>query len=154
MANIAQVVNVLQSMILTNETDMVLTPTYHVFEMYNVHQNAEFIESECLTDHVKAERECPVPLVDATVSRKDGEMHISLVNTDLKKAKKVLVTFDEAGIKDILSARVLTSKDVHDYNDFGKKDVVKPVAFKDYKLTKEGLEVTLPPCSVAVLAAK
>ena len=49
---------------------------------------------------------------------------------------------------------MLTSKDVHDYNDFGKADVVKPVAFKDYKLTKAGLEVTLPPCSVAVLAAK
>ena len=154
MANIAQVVNVLQAMILTNETEMVLTPTYHVFEMYNVHQNAEFIESECLTPHVKTERKCAVPEVDATVSRKDGQMNISLVNTDLKKAKKVLVTFDEAGVKNILSARVLTSKDVHDYNDFGKADVVKPVAFKDYKLTKAGLEVTLPPCSVVVLAAK
>jgi alpha-N-arabinofuranosidase len=154
MANIAQVVNVLQSMILTNDTQMVLTPTYHVFEMYNVHQDAEFIDSEVLTGHVKTERECAVPEVDATVSRKDGQMHISLVNTDLKKAKKVLVTFDDAGVKNILSARVLTSKDVHDYNDFGKADVVKPVAFKDYKLTKDGLEVTLPPCSVAVLAAK
>ena len=154
MANIAQVVNVLQSMILTNETEMVLTPTYHVFEMYNVHQDAEFIDSDVLTDHVKTERECAVPVVDATVSRKDGEMHISLVNTDLKKAKKVLVTFDEAGVKNIRSARVLTSKDVHDYNDFGSADVVKPVAFKDYKLTKAGLEVTLPPCSVVVMAAK
>ena len=93
-------------------------------------------------------------MVDATVSRKDGEMHISLVNTDLKKAKKVLVTFDEAGVKNILSARVLTSKDVHDYNDFGKANVVAPAAFKEYKLTKAGLEVTLPPCSVVAIAAK
>ncbi len=133
MANIAQVVNVLQAMILTDETRMVLTPTYHVFEMYNVHQDAEYVESEVLTGHVKTERQCAVPEVDATVSRKDGETHISLVNTDLKKAKKVLVTFDGAGIKKISEARVLTSKDVRDYNDFDKADVVKPVAFKDYR---------------------
>ena len=43
MANIAQIVNVLQSMILTNNDKMVLTPTYHLFKMYNVHQNATFI---------------------------------------------------------------------------------------------------------------
>ena len=154
MANIAQVVNVLQSMILTNDTGMVLTPTYHVFEMYNVHQNAEFIESDVVTPRIKTERKLSVPEVDATVSRKDGEMHISLVNTDLKKAKKVLVTFDEAGVKNILSARVLTSKDVHDHNDFDKPEVVKPAAFKDYKLTNAGLEVTLPPCCVVAIAAK
>ena len=154
MANIAQVVNVLQAMILTNETEMVLTPTYHVFEMYNVHQNAEFIESDVLTNRVKTERKLSVPEVDATVSRKDGEMHISLVNTDLKKAKKVLVAFDEAGVSKVLSARVLTSGDVHDYNDFDKPEVVKPAAFKDYKLTKSGLEVTLPPCSVVAVAAR
>ena len=81
-------------------------------------------------------------------------MNLSLVNTDLKKAKKVTVTFDGDGVSKILSARVLTSKDVHDYNDFGKADVVKPVAFKDFKLTKAGLEVTLPPCSVVAIAAK
>ena len=64
------------------------------------------------------------------------------------------MTFDGAGIKKVDAARVLTSKDVHDYNDFDKADVVKPVAFKDYKLTKAGLEVTLPPCSVVSIAAK
>lgn len=107
-----------------------------------------------MTPHIKTDRKLSVPEVDATVSRKDGQMHISLVNTDLKKAKKVLVSFDEAGVKDILSARVLTSKDVRDYNDFSSPEVVKPVAFKDCKVTKAGLEVTLPPCSVVAIAAK
>lgn len=156
MANIAQVVNVLQAMILTNETEMVLTPTYHVFEMYNVHQNAEYLETECVTPRIKSSRGTTVPEVDATASRKDGDMHISLVNTDLKKSKKVLVAFDSAGaVSKVLSARVLTSKDVHDYNDFGAKaETVKPVEFKDYKVTKQGIEVTLPPCSVVAIAAK
>lgn len=155
MANIAQVVNVLQAMILTNETEMVLTPTYHVFEMYNVHQDAEYLATDCITKYVKSDRKCPVPEVDATASRKDGKMHISLVNTDLKKAKKVLVTFDnEKAVSSIAAARVLTSKDVHDYNDFSHKNTVEPMAFKDYKLTKSGLEVTLPPCSIAVFEAE
>ena len=155
MANIAQVVNVLQSMILTNETEMVLTPTYHVFEMYNVHQNAEYLASDCLTSKTECDRKVAVPEVDVTASRKDGVMNISLVNTDLKKSAKVLVTFDNAkAVSQIVSARVLTSKDARDCNDFGSADKVAPAAFKDYKMTKSGIELTLPPCSVVAIAAK
>lgn len=156
MANIAQVVNVLQAMILTNETEMVLTPTYHVFEMYNVHQNAEFLESDCITNKVpNKELKKSVPEVDVTASRKDGKTHISLVNTDLKKSKTTLISFDNPkAVAKVISARVLTSKDVRDHNDFGKADVVKPVAFKDYKITKAGIEVVLPPCSVVALEAE
>ena len=154
MANIAQVVNVLQAMILTNDTQMVLTPTYHVFEMYNVHQNAEYLSSDIITSKQACDRAIAVPEVDVTASRKDGNMNISLVNTDLKKSKKVLVSFDDAkAISKVVSARVLTSKDVRDYNDFEKPQVVSPVAFKDYKFTKAGLEVTLPPCSVVAISA-
>ena len=156
MCNIAQVVNVLQSMILTNDTDMVLTPTYHVFEMYNVHQNAEFVATDCETPLVKGSfRDVPVPVIDATASRKDGKLHLELVNTDLKKSKTVLVEFDnEKAVRKIGSARVLTSKNVGDYNDFAKKDLVAPKAFSDYKLTKKGLEVTLPPCSIVAFEAE
>ena len=156
MANIAQVANVLQAMILTNDTQMVLTPTYHVFEMYNVHQDAEYLDTECITPRIKTTRTNSVPEVDATASRKDGRMNISLVNTDLKKSKTVLVEFDQSGaVSKVLSARVLTSKDVRDYNDFGKKSQnVKPVAFKEYKIVPAGIEVTLPPCSVVARAAQ
>ena len=155
MANIAQVVNVLQAMILTNEKEMVLTPTYHVFEMYNVHQDAEYLASDCLTPKMACDRKVDVPQVDVTASRKDGKMNISLVNTDLKKQMKVLVAFDNPkAVSEILSARVLTSKDARDYNDFGSADKVAPAQFKSWKLTKAGLEVTLPPCSVVAISAK
>lgn len=155
MANIAQVVNVLQAMILTNETEMVLTPTYHVFEMYNVHQDAEYLASDIITPKTKCDRAIDVPVVDITASKKDGELHLSLVNTDLKNSKKVLVTFDDPkSVSKILSARVLSSKDVRDYNDFGSADKVSPKAFSDYKLTKQGLEVVLPPVSVVAVSAK
>lgn len=154
MANIAQVVNVLQAMILTNETEMVLTPTYHVFEMYNVHQDAEYLASDIITPKTKCDRAIDVPVVDITASKKDGELHLSLVNTDLKNSKKVLVTFDDPkSVSKILSARVLSSKDVRDYNDFGSADKVAPKAFSDYKLTKQGLELVLPPVSVVAVSA-
>ena len=154
MANIAQVVNVLQAMILTNETEMVLTPTYHVFEMYNVHQDAEYLASDIITPKTKCDRAIDVPVVDITASKKDGELHLSLVNTDLKNSKKVLVTFDDPkSVSKILSARVLCSKDVRDYNDFGSADKVAPKAFSDYKLTKQGLELVLPPVSVVAVSA-
>ena len=155
MANIAQVVNVLQAMILTNETEMVLTPTYHVFEMYNVHQDAEYLASDIITPKTECDRAIDVPVVDITASKKDGELHLSLVNTDLKNSKKVLVTFDDPkSVSKILSARVLSSKDVRDYNDFGSADKVAPKAFSDYKLTKQGLELVLPPVSVVAVSAK
>ena len=156
MCNIAQIVNVLQSMILTNDTDMVLTPTYHVFEMYNVHQDAEYLATECDTPLVKGDfRGVPVPVVDATASRKDGKIHFDLVNTNLKEAKTVLVAFDDANaIKKIGSARILTSKKVQDCNDFDNKNVVAPKPFSDYKLTKKGVEVTLPPCSIVAFEAE
>ena len=150
MCNIAQVVNVLQSMILTNETDMVLTPTYHIFEMYNVHQNAEYLPVDVATPLVKGRfHGVPVPEIDATASMNEGKVHFDLVNTSLKSTRTVLVQFDDAkAAGKVKSARILTSAKVQDYNDFDHKDTVAPKAFKDYKVTKAGIEVTLPPCSV------
>ena len=156
MANIAQVVNVLQSMILTNETQMVLTPTYYVFKMYNVHQNAEYLETDVKSGSTAADfKSASVPAVDVTASRKDGETHISFVNTLLDKPQTVSVSFNaQDAVSNVLSAEILTSKDVHDHNDFGSPDVVKPAAFKDYKLSKGTLTVTLPPFSVMTIALR
>ena len=65
MANIAQVANVLQSMVLTRGNEMVLTPTYYVFKMYNVHQDAEFLPTECDAETFMAPQRRPVPTVSA-----------------------------------------------------------------------------------------
>ena len=155
MANIAQVVNVLQSMILTNETEMVLTPTYHVFKMYNVHQDAEFLDSDVKTTAVKADRGGEVPTISATASRKDGVLNFDLVNTDLKASKKVLVSFDRNSVKNVTGATILTSADVHDFNNFGATaNKVSEKEFKNYKVTKDGVEVTLPPCSIVAISMK
>ena len=156
MTNIAQMVNVLQAMILTNESDMVLTPTYHIFEMYNVHQGAAYLKTEVETPLVKSSRSnTPVPVVDATASSKDGVTHFDLVNTDLRKTLTVLVDFESGKTPGkVRSARILTADKPQCFNDFDHKDTVSPKAFKDYKVTEDGIEVTLPPCSIIAFEMK
>jgi len=156
MANIAQVVNVLQAMILTNENDMVLTPTYHIFEMYNVHQDAQYLPSEIKTSlNHSLYNGVPVPEIDATASKKDGKIHFDLVNTNLNSSKTVLVEFDDAkAVCKIKSARILSSAKAKDFNDFDHKETVVPKVFKGYKVTKAGIEVTLPPCSIVAFEAE
>ena len=92
MTNIAQIANVLQSMILTKEDKMVLTPTYHVFEMYNVHQDATFLPSDlqCTYKNVRDNR--VVPMISTSASRdKEGRIHLSLSNIDLEESAEVTV---------------------------------------------------------------
>lgn len=150
MTNIAQVVNVLQSMINTRGNQMVLTPTYHVFNMYKVHQDAEFIPTEIESKVVYTEKGRYLEEVSATASRKDGIINIALVNCNLKKETKI--TVKGSGKGKVTSATVLTSKDVHDYNDFGQETKVAPAEFKNYKVTKEGIELTIPADAIVTLS--
>ena len=120
MANIAQVVNVLQSMILTKDDKMVLTPTYHVFEMYKVHQDAVLLPLDIQSD-VKNVNEKDMPLVTASASQKDGLIHISLTNADLDAER--LVNIDASNLKITrITGRILTSKSIQDHNTFEKPE--------------------------------
>lgn len=154
MTNIAQVVNVLQSMILTKGSQMVLTPTYHVYEMYKVHQDAEFIPLDLKTGEVGMDKSM-VPAISATASRKDGVVNVALANPSLDRKQTVLLSWESLkstkGVS-LKNARVLTSKNVQDYNDFGQEPKVAPKAFKDFKVTKEGVEIVLPACSIVTFA--
>jgi len=152
MANIAQVVNVLQSMILTKDDKMVLTPTYHVFEMYKVHQDAVLLPLDIQSD-VKNVNEKDMPLVTASASQKDGLIHISLTNADLGAER--LVNIDASNLKITrITGRILTSKSIQDHNTFEKPNVVAPVAFTDFKLKDGKLAVKLPAKSIVVLEMK
>ena len=156
MANIAQVVNVLQSMILTKGDQMVLTPTYHVFEMYKVHQDAEFLPVDYQTSVIARTDKGEVPSLSATASRKDGVMNVDVTNPKLDSAQKVILSWDSMDKvrKGKVSARILTSKNVSDFNDFGKKAKVASAEFKDYKITDEGIEINIPAASIVSFAIK
>lgn len=153
MANIAQIANVLQSMVLTSGDKMVLTPTYHVFRMYSVHQDATYLplDIDCAVRKLSDNRE--VPVVSATASRDaSGTVHISLANTDLKENAEVTINVAELNVKRVISGEILTSAKISDYNTFDNPNVVTPKPFTGAKLSKQTLKITLPSKSIVTLA--
>jgi alpha-N-arabinofuranosidase len=153
MANLAQTINVLQAVILTNEEKMLLTPTYHVMEMYNVHQNATLIPVKVKSeDYVLGNDKLPAVSASASVDSL-GRTHISLVNIDAKKTHPVAI--DIKGIKaGSFSGRILTSDKLQNYNSFENPDKITPADFKDINIRGNVLNVKIPPFSVVVLELK
>ena len=159
MANIAQIVNVLQSMILTKGKDMVLTPTYHVFRMYNVHQDATYLPTDCSSAVCTAPSGQNYPDLSVTASKSDA-VHISLVNASLSEDKEIEISFDSLKPQSV-SAEILRGagkeglQSVNAYNDFGKNaQAVSPAAFKGVKIEGGKLRLTVPTASVIVLSVK
>lgn len=159
MANIAQIVNVLQSMILTQGSEMILTPSYHVFRMYNVHQDATYVPTVYSTEFTTAPTGDIYPEISISASKSDA-YHISLVNTSLTKEQTVEIAFDELKPASV-TGEILRGdgKDgkvsIQAYNDFGGKgDTVKPVAMKNIKVSNGKISLTLPTASVVVLEVK
>jgi alpha-L-arabinofuranosidase len=153
MANLAQTVNVLQAVLLTNEEKLLLTPTYHVMEMYNVHQDATLIPLNLKTNQFIMGND-KLPAVSASASRdKNGVMHISLVNIDLKSTQEI--TLDVRGVKyNSISGRILSSQKIQDYNSFEAPEKIKPAAFKQVSLNGNVIKATLPAHSIVVLELK
>ncbi len=153
MANLAQTVNVLQAVILTDEEKMLLTPTYHVMEMYNVHQDAILLPMNLKTnDYVFGNEK--LPAVSASASRDaQGLTHISLVNIDSKITQEVAIELRGSKYTSV-TGRILNSEKLQDHNSFEAPQKVKPVAFKQAALSGNTLKVTLPAHAVVVLEIK
>jgi alpha-N-arabinofuranosidase len=153
MANIAQTINVLQSMILTDKEKIVLTPTYHVFEMYSVHQDATLLPSELTcADYVLGEEK--IPGLSASASRdKAGQIHITLCNLNPTAAAELACELQGAKATAV-TGRVLTSERMQGYNTFDQPDVVHPAEFHGFKVADNGMTLTLPPKSVVLLAVR
>jgi alpha-N-arabinofuranosidase len=153
MANIAQMVNVLQAVILTNQEKIILTPTYHVMEMFNVHQDAQLLPVE-VSSAMYASGQEKLPAISASASRdQNGFTHISLVNIDASKAQEVTVDL-RGGAYATVSGRLLSSARLQDHNSFEQPEKVKPKAFTGAKISGSTLQVTIPPFSVVVLKLK
>lgn len=153
MTNIAQIANVLQSMILTKEDKMVLTPTYHVFEMYNVHQDAKYIPLNLECTYKQDRNGRNIPMVSATASCKDGLTHISISNIDLNDEQEITINLNGLDANKV-TGRILTSKNIDDYNTFDNKEVVSTKEFNGAKISKGILKVTLPAKSIVTLELK
>jgi len=149
MANIAQTVNVLQAMILTDGENMVLTPTYHVFEMNKGHQDAEQLVTHVLDAPSRSVGGEELPLLSMSASVKDDRALLSL--THLSADADCTVSVDLRGRDaSVLRARVLTGESTTSFNDAEHADRVAPVALE--AAVRDGaLVLTLPPHAFATV---
>jgi alpha-N-arabinofuranosidase len=150
MANIAQLVNVLQALILTEGEKMVLTPTYHVFDMYKVHHDATYLPIDLETPDYSFGGEA-LPAVSASASKDaEGRVHVSLVNLDAKAELVVKATVAGPSFTSVTGS-VLAGDALDAHNTVDDPDRVEPVAFHGATLAGSTLEARLPAASVVVL---
>lgn len=153
MGNIAQINNVLQAMILTRGKEMILTPTYHVFEMFNVHQGATLLPSE-LFCHAYEHAGQQVPTLVSSCSQDSaGTVHISICNLDPNRDAKLQCQL-EGMIPAQVSGCVLTADTMNAMNSFDRPEAVKPTLFSAAFVEDEIVNATIPAKSVVVLAVK
>ncbi len=152
MCNIAQTVNVLQAVVLTKDDLMVKTPTWHVFKLFTAHHDAELLPSSVETvDYTFGEES--VPAINASASRKEGVIHISLTNSDPNKAQSISCDIRGADVKSV-SGEIITADAINAYNDFGKKENVFIKSFSNAKVRDGMVETILPPKSIVMLTLK
>lgn len=150
MANIAQMINVLQAMILTKEDKMILTPTYHVFDMFKVHQNALWVKTKIESPGYAYGKDT-LPAIHCSASiDENSKLHISLCNIDPKSPQQIVCEFRKFNAQSV-TGQILTANKMNAYNSFEKPNVVTPQKFTNFNLVKGGLAVSLPPMSVVVL---
>ena len=151
MANIAQMINVLQAMILTDKEKMMLTPTYHVFEMFKVHQGGTLlpVELEDARLHFRLEYDSRRQRLGLE-GCKIRAVYLSLVNTNPKEPMPI--TCKLAGVEPkAVTGRILTAAEMNAHNTFDAPDTVHPEAFTGAKIEGDSLSLTLPPKSVVML---
>jgi len=150
MANIAQTVNVLQAIILTDKEKMLLTPTYHVFELFKPHQGATALRVDLVSPDYAFEKE-KLPAVSASASRDAaGKVHLSLVNTDPKNPITLTCAIAGHEAKSV-TGRILTADAMNAHNTFTAPEAVKPATFTGATLAQGSLTVALPAKSVVIL---
>ena len=149
MANIAQMINVLQSVILTKDDKIVLTPTYYVFKMYTVHQDATLLPIELTCDDYIYGKE-KIKSLNASASKdKNGKIHVSIVNLDPKNPRKIECEILGVKVKKA-TAEIITAEKMNAFNDFDKPEEVNIKSFKDFKISNSKLIANLPSKSVVM----
>lgn len=147
MANIAQMVNVLQAVILTDGEKMVKTPTWHAFNLYKFHQDAELVQSSLETTEVGLEEGFMIPNLTESVSLgKDGKLHVTITNASLTDSADIEMVLADSAAKSV-KASVLTG-DMRAHNTFDDPDVVESADYTAVKIADGKVVFSAPACSV------
>lgn len=150
MANIAQMVNVLQAMILTEGDKMVKTPTYYLFKMMKNHMDATLLD--VFYDAKEYEvLDTAIPKISVNASEKNNEYLVTVCNTSLDDGEDITLELDIPVTS--AEATVLTADNLDDFNDFDEEEKVAPRAL-DVKLENGKAYFTMPKMSVAAITLK
>ncbi len=153
MANLAQSVNVLQALILTKEDKILLTPTYYIFDLYKVHQDAALLPVSIVTTYYHSGPDS-LAAVNVSASRDNNNLiHVSLVNICPDYPIKVSISLGDIKYSKV-HGKILTSERVTDYNSFENPNKIGIRPFNDAAIVKDKIEVKLPPKSIVVLELK
>lgn len=152
-ACIAQMVNVLQSVVLTDKEKMVLTPTYHVFDMYKVHQDATYVNLEMENIPQMIVDNEVINVISSTVSvNDDNEINVSLTNVSLDEEYEIEIDLGKQDIK-VLGGKILKAG-MMDYNSFEEPEKVALAEFSDCCIEGSVLKVKMPECSIVGITLK
>ena len=155
MACIAQMVNVLQSVILTDGAKMIKTPTYYVFKMYKYHQGATLLASDLLNNSTVGEGKNEVPKLFESVSEdENGVITITITNNSLDSEEKVDINLVADGDKYSVAESAVLKGAMNAFNTFDNDSNVKEESFDDYEKTQNGLSIVIPKCSVVMIRIK
>jgi alpha-N-arabinofuranosidase len=153
MTAIAQMVNVLQAMIITDKDKMLLTPTYWTYKMYVPFQNATSLPVKLDNNTTYAMNGKGVPGISASAARaKDGKTYVALVNTNPREAADVVLNVAGQNIGAV-RGQILTADAMDAHNTFEQKDAVKPAPFSAQAAGGK-LTIKVPAKSVIVVAAE
>jgi alpha-L-arabinofuranosidase len=137
-------------MVLTRGREMILTPTYHVFELYTVHHDATLLPISLTASSYEFEGQS-IPAVSASASRDAaGRIHITLANLDPTRARTVQTELRGARVTGV-TGRVLTAAAMNAHNTFERPTSVQPAEFLGTRLSGSTLTIELPAKSVVML---
>jgi alpha-L-arabinofuranosidase len=151
MANIAQVVNVLQSVVLTHGESIVKTPTFYVFKMYKVHQGATLIPSKVTCGNYVSENNVIPVLSNSASLDKENKIHITLANLDPVESKSVEYELIGRENFKFTAGQIISAGKLNAYNDFGKVPDVQSVKFESVKVAGNKLIVNIPAKSIVMI---
>ena len=150
MANLAQAINVLQSLVLTDNEKMILTPTYYIFKMYKVHHDANWLQSTVTcSDYAFGDKTIPSISVSSSKDA-NGKVHVSITNIDPHNAISTSVFLNGIDVANA-SGQIITSSNYTDCNTFDNPNKIGIKPFNDFKVSKGSIVLNMPPLSVITI---
>ena len=153
MATLAQTVNVLQALILTNKEKMLLTPTYYVFDLYKHHQDAQLLAVNFKSPSYLRDTDS-LPALNISASRDSlGTIHVTIVNIDPSKKINVQASLNGTENKSVVATIIQSSKTT-DINTFEQPFTIRPLPYSHFKKDHDQLLVEMPPASIVLVEIK